>query len=66
MLGGNGNKDEVDVYTHVKREGKMMTWYQEVYGKIVPGTISKAPIATHLGYHFGSTLLTTKTMVVVE
>ena len=43
---GGGNADEVDVYTHVKREGKMMTWYQEVYGKIIPGTISKAPIAT--------------------
>ena len=43
---GGGNADEVDVYTHVKREGKMMTWYQEVYGKIVPGTISKSPIAT--------------------
>ena len=43
---GGGNSDEVDVYTHVKREGKMMTWYQEVYGKIIPGTISKAPIAT--------------------
>jgi hypothetical protein len=44
-MGGNG--DECDIYTHVKREGKMMTWYQEVYGKIVPGTISKSPIATN-------------------
>ena len=44
-MGGNG--DECDIYTHVKREGKMMTWYQEVYGKIVPGTISKSPIDTN-------------------
>ena len=44
--GGNPNRDEVDVYTHVKREGKSMVWHQEVYGKIIPGTISRAPIAT--------------------
>jgi len=42
--GGNPNRDEVDIYTHVKREGKMMSWYQEVYGKIIPGSISKAPL----------------------
>jgi len=44
--GGRVNKDEVDVYTHVKREGKNMIWHQEVYGKIIPGTISKSPIKT--------------------
>ena len=36
--------DEVDVYTHIKREGKFMHWHQEVYDKIIPGTISKAPL----------------------
>ena len=45
-VGGNPNKDEVDVYTHVRREGKNMTWYQEVYGKIIPGSISKSPVDT--------------------
>ena len=44
--GGRVDKNEVDVYTHVKREGKNMTWYQEVYGKIIPGSISKSPVAT--------------------
>ena len=45
-VSGTNNKDEVDIYTHVRREGRMMKWHQEVYGKIVPGTISKAPVDT--------------------
>ncbi len=39
-------RDECDVYTHVKREGKRHVWHQEVYGKIIPGSQGTAPIDT--------------------
>jgi len=37
-------KEECDVYTHVKRENNRFTWHQEVYGKVIPKSISKAPV----------------------
>ena len=36
--------DQVDVYTHVKRDGKKFRWHQEVFGKIIPGTESTSTI----------------------
>ena len=36
--------DEVDVYTHVKRDNNRFVWHQEVQGKILPDSKSKAPI----------------------
>lgn len=36
--------NEVDVYTHVKREGNRVIWYQEVDDKMVPGSRGTAPI----------------------
>ena len=37
-------KEECDVYTHVKRDNNRYIWHQEVYGKIIPKSISKAPV----------------------
>ena len=40
----DGNRDECDVYTHVKRDNNRFIWHQEVYGKIIPKSQSKAPV----------------------
>jgi hypothetical protein len=40
-------KEECDVYTHVKRQGKKFIWHQEVYGKILPNSLSTSPIDTN-------------------
>ena len=37
-------KEECDVYTYVKRDNNRITWHQEVYGKVIPKSISKAPL----------------------
>ena len=37
-------KQECDIYTCVKRENNRFVWYQEVYGKIIPESHSKAPV----------------------
>ena len=37
-------KEEVDVYTHVTRDNNRFVWHQEVYGKVMPGSNSKAPV----------------------
>ena len=37
-------RDEVDVYTHVKRDNNRYVWHQEVYDKILPKSFGKAPI----------------------
>ena len=39
-----GDKDECDVYTHIKRENNRMVWHQEVFDKIIPNSRSKAPL----------------------
>ena len=49
MKGEYLNDDKTDnqdceVYTHVKRENNRFIWHQEVYGKIIPKSISKAPV----------------------
>ena len=40
----NFRPDECDVYTHVRRENNRVVWHQEVHGKVLPKSISKAPI----------------------
>ena len=40
----NFNPDDVDIYTHVKRENNRVVWHQEVHGKVLPKSISKAPM----------------------
>ena len=37
-------KNECDVYTHVTRDNNRFIWHQEVYGKVLPKSISKAPV----------------------
>jgi len=40
-----GNKD-CEVYTHVTVKSNRVYWHQEVYGKVIPKSISKAPLNT--------------------
>ena len=40
------DKEECDIYTHVTRDNNRFLWHQEVYGKVIPGSISKAPVDT--------------------
>ena len=40
----DGSDDQCDVYTHVKRDNNRFIWHQEVYGKILQKSISKAPV----------------------
>ncbi len=61
-----GDHNECDVYTHVRRENNRFVWYQEVYGHRLKGSEGKAPEATNPGSRSGSTLLTVRTMDVVE
>jgi len=37
------DSNDCDVYTHVKVTGNKVNWHQEVYDKIIPTSISKAP-----------------------
>ena len=37
-------EQECDVYTHVTRDNNRLIWHQEVYGKVIPKSQSKAPI----------------------
>ena len=41
------NKDQCEVYTHVKRENNRVIWYQEIYGKAIPGSYGKAPLKSN-------------------
>ena len=48
-LGGVSNtygEDECDIYTHCTLEGKKWSWYQEIEGKMIPGSTSTAPVET--------------------
>ena len=40
---GKENKDKLDLYTHVKRDGDNMVWYQEINEIIVPQSQGTAP-----------------------
>jgi len=43
----NDKDKECDVYTHIKRENNRFVWHQEVYDKIIPNSMGKAPIETN-------------------
>merc|ERR1711981_932533 len=51
--GQDGEKDseDVDVYTHIKRDGNRFIWHQEVFDKIIPNSRGKAPEATNPWLH---------------
>ena len=40
------HSDDVDVYTHVRRDNNRFLWHQEVNDKIIPKSVSKAPVET--------------------
>ena len=40
------HSDNVDVYTHVRRDNNRFLWHQEVNDKIIPKSVSKAPVET--------------------
>jgi hypothetical protein len=42
--GGTDNDEDVDVYTHVRRDNNRFIWHQEVFDKIIPGSQGKAPL----------------------
>ena len=42
----SGQEDECDIYTHCTLEGKKWVWYQEVEGKVIPGSKSNSPVDT--------------------
>ena len=42
----NEDRDDCDVYTHVRRDNNRFVWHQEVYDKIIPKSMGKAPIET--------------------
>jgi hypothetical protein len=44
---GADNEEDVDVYTHVKRDNNRLVWHQEVFDKIIPGSQGKAPLETN-------------------
>jgi hypothetical protein len=44
--GGKGRSSDATVYTYVKLEDGQHKWYQECDGKVIPGSISQAPIKT--------------------
>ena len=37
--------NDCDVYTHVTVKDKKVNWHQEVYDKIIPNSVSKAPLS---------------------
>tara|TARA_B100002052_G_scaffold51461_1_gene44600 strand:- start:1404 stop:2942 length:1539 start_codon:yes stop_codon:yes gene_type:complete len=38
------SREDVDVYTIVKRDNNRFIWHQEVYDKVIPGSQGKAPL----------------------
>ena len=38
------SREDVDVYTIIKRDNNRFIWHQEVYDKVIPGSQGKAPI----------------------
>ena len=36
--------DQVNIYTHVKREGQRLVWYQEAFDKVLPKSRSSSPL----------------------
>jgi hypothetical protein len=41
---GSENDEDVDVYTHVRRDNNRWIWHQEVFDKIIPTSLGKAPL----------------------
>ena len=44
-------REDCDVYTHIKRDNNRFIWHQEVFDKIIPKSQSKAPLETNPWQH---------------
>ena len=44
LVDGDPEEEEVDVYTHVRRDNNRFVWNQEVHGKTIPGSQGKSPV----------------------
>ena len=44
MEEGSNNDEDVDVYTHIRRDNNLFVWHQEVFDKVIPGSQGKAPL----------------------
>ncbi len=42
----DGEQEDCDVYTHIKRDNNRFVWHQEVFDKIIPNSRGKAPVKT--------------------
>jgi len=40
----SGRDDECDIYTHVKLDNNRWVWHQELYDKVLPKSMGKAPV----------------------
>ena len=47
----DSEREDCDVFTHVKRENNRFVWHQEVYDKIIPQSSGKAPLDTNPWIH---------------
>ena len=45
------DREDCDVFTHVKRDGNRFVWHQEVHDKIIPKSRGKAPLETNPWLH---------------
>ena len=45
------DREDCDVYTHVRRENNRFVWHQEVFDKIIPASRGKAPVDTNPWIH---------------
>jgi hypothetical protein len=41
---GSDHDEDVDVYTHIRRDNNRFVWHQEVFDKVIPGSQGKAPL----------------------
>ena len=45
------DREDCDVYTHIKRDNNRFIWHQEVFDKIIPKSVGKAPVDTNPWIH---------------
>ena len=45
------DREDCDVYTHVKRDNNRFIWHQEVFDKIIPASQGKSPLNTNPWIH---------------
>ena len=50
-LDENEDREDCDVFTHIKRDGNRFIWHQEVFDKIIPASRGKAPVETNPWIH---------------